>query len=565
MVLFLGLMLLLLPFAFSLPTLAEDNPPEAVINPDAGENPVIPGSGNELPPTPDSDSNSNNGNSGTPAANPGQPGTPGNDAPGTGTQNPENSDADTKISITPDKPAVPFTDPNFATLEESVIGPEVAGITVTPVPAGNFSESVRKSPIQKAPPEVIKIDNTNFPDDNFRKSYVKLWDINNDDILSKEESSHTIEFLLHYPDLPVADLRGLEYFTSLESLTIYKQPVSKLDVRPFSYLTELTVDQSAVSEITFGHNPFLGWLICSKNKLTSVDVSTLNNLCVCSFDNNQLTNLTLGKHPQLKDLYCNNNFLRMLSLNHCENLEELICHDNQLTTLDLSNNPILDGIDISNNLLTSLDVSQNPQLYYLDISKNQVTSLDVRQNPQLGYLYISNNHLTSLDLSKNDKLSAKDFKGKHQTYSIEVDRDTLEFDLSSLPGNFIPARASEWKGASISGMTLNLDPSMPSTVTYNYNADTNRDGFIMDVTLFVTYVSKNILIPCPYGAVMCPTQPAYQTIPLTPVPVQQMPADNIQGQVAQLPKTGEQDSRAVALGSLVLLSLGAFLVISRRK
>lgn len=87
----------------------------------------------------------------------------------------------------------------------------------------------------------------------------------------------------------------------------------------------------------------------------------------------------------------------------------------------------------------------------------------------------------------------------------------------------------------------------------------------MDVTLFVTYVSRNILIPCPYGAVICPTQPAYQTIPLTPVPVQQKSVDNIQGQVAQLPKTGEQDSRAVAISSLLLLSLGAFFMISRRK
>ena len=89
--------------------------------------------------------------------------------------------------------------------------------------------------------------------------------------------------------------------------------------------------------------------------------------------------------------------------------------------------------------------------------------------------------------------------------------------------------------------------------------------FTIEVTLFVTYVSKNILIPCPYGAVICPTQPAYQTIPLTPVPVQQIPVDNIQGQVAQLPKTGEQESRAVAISSLLLLSLGAFFIISRKK
>ncbi len=75
--LFLGLMLLLLPFAFSFPTQAEDNSPKSDIIPAAGQTPVTPGSGNELPQTPDTNLNSTNGNSETPASNLVQPVTPG--------------------------------------------------------------------------------------------------------------------------------------------------------------------------------------------------------------------------------------------------------------------------------------------------------------------------------------------------------------------------------------------------------------------------------------------------------------------------------------------------------
>lgn len=135
--------------------------------------------------------------------------------------------------------------------------------------------------------------------------------------------------------------------------------------------------------------------------------------------------------------------------------------------------------------------------------------------------------------------------------------------------------ASDWEGADVvPGSTiLKLDSSRPTAVTYRYYSNfSNKTFFPIDdfrsrfnVTLFVTYVSRNILIPCPYGAVICPTQPAYQTIPITPVPVQQKQADDIQGQVSQLPKTGEQEPKAVAISSLLLLSLGAFFVISRRK
>ena len=60
----------------------------------------------------------------------------------------------------------------------------------------------------------------------------------------------------------------------------------------------------------------------------------------------------------------------------------------------------------------------------------------------------------------------------------------MTFDLKSLPGNFDPSKASGWRGATVSGNTLTLDSTKPSTVTYTYEA---RPGKNLSVTLNVSY------------------------------------------------------------------------------
>ena len=611
-------MLLLLPFAFSFPTQAEDNSPEAVVNPDADQNPATPGSGNELPQTPDSNLNSTNGNSETPADN-------------------------------PDQPEIP------ATPEEAVIDPEDQEI---PLAKDVIPYSVREAtPLMSPGPGDIAIDATNFPDEQFR-IYIEKFDLNKDKSLSQYELEQAYVIYVSYK--AITNLKGLEYFTNLRKLECSGRGLNELDISHNTKLEELQCERNNLSTLDLSHNPLLRKLECKENKLSTLDLSHNPNLEELRCENNHLTSLDVSKNKKLKKLYCpsnriealdvnenteltnldcSSNQIKKLELDHNLKLEGLNCNDNMLSELDVRNNKklydlacggnLLQDLDLKNNIdlgtldcsgnkLTQIDTSQNVNLWWfachlnqishLDVSKNLslgvfsfynnlITSIDLKKNDELKELYCSDNQLTTLDLSNNSKLITLYTQNNHissldlssnpnfqnlvatdQTYSIEVDKDTLEFDLSSLPGNFNPAMASKWVGADVvPGSTiLKLDSSRPTAVTYLYYSNFNNNPFFpiddlrskFNVTLYVTYVEgppKNILIPCPYGAVICPTQPAYQTIPLTPVPVQQVPADNIQGQVAQLPKTGEQDAKAVAISSLLLLSLGAFFMISRRK
>ncbi len=291
-------------------------------------------------------------------------------------------------------------------------------------------------------------------------------------------------------------------------------------------------------------------------------------LTILSCDNNPLKKLKVDKNINLLILSCCNNGLTELDVSNNTKVWNLLCYTNNLTTLDLSKNVNLEQLWCWDNQLSHIDLSMNSLLSNFKCKNNQLTSLDLRNCPKLHTFLCENNHLTSIDLRKNGELVT--VYGDNQTYAIEVNEDTLAFDLNKLPPVFDPSKASHWEGATVSDTTLNLDPSKPTEVKYWYEGNPEiKNWSSLTVTLFVTYVKtppqpKDILIPCPYGAVICPTQPT-QTIPLTPVPVQQKTADDVQAQVAQLPKTGEQEPTAVAFSSLLLLSLGAFLIISRKK
>jgi Leucine-rich repeat (LRR) protein len=68
------------------------------------------------------------------------------------------------------------------------------------------------------------------------------------------------------------------------------------------------------------------------------------------------------------------------------NLEALFCSRNQLTSLNVSNNTALTRLWCGWNQLTSLDVSNNTALTDLFCGNNQLTSLDISNNMQLHFL-----------------------------------------------------------------------------------------------------------------------------------------------------------------------------------
>ena len=287
----------------------------------------------------------------------------------------------------------------------------------------------------------------------------------------------------------ITSLRGIEYFTSLKSLSCAYNSVkaidistntrlttlncsyntlSSLDISKNTRLTELDCSNNQISDLDVSNNARLTSLICSDNKLSQLKVNNNVRLTYLNCWFNQLTQLDLSKNTQLTTLFCGSNKLTHLDISKNTQLTELYCHFNQLTQLDLSKNMQLRGLDCGYNQLTELDISNNTQLTNLHCYSNQLTQLDISKNTQLTYLYCYFNQLTQLDLSKNTQLRGLDC-GYNQLTQLDISNNTALTRLLCYgnPGTNRQFRIKAWFDNSNVSSAITEDEYYQSSWTYD--------------------------------------------------------------------------------------------------
>ena len=286
----------------------------------------------------------------------------------------------------------------------------------------------------------VEINETNFPDANFREFVKENYDLDNNGFLSASELADVDE--MECDESGIKNLKGIEYFTELTYLDC-----------------------------------------CNEDEDDS--------------NNNTLTSLDLSKNTKLKTLYCDGNAITSLDLSSNANLIQVNCANNALTSLKLGNNTSLIDLSCENNALTSLDVSKNTGLKYLNCANNDLTVLDVSANTKLGEvygsyyggLYCEKNNLTSLDVSKCPSLPDGEFKCTDNTYKITAVNGV--FDLKDLPGDFDLNNvvADSWEGATLKDGKLIID-SKTNKVTYSYYCGSDKSKEV-EFTLLVTHATKS--------------------------------------------------------------------------
>ena len=247
----------------------------------------------------------------------------------------------------------------------------------------------------------LKIDETNFPDENFR-SLVGNADTNRDGVLSDDEIAAVTEF--SSGGLPVTSLQGIEYFTALEELSCFENQLTALDISKNTALKRLYCYDNQLTELDVSKNTALVVINCSSNQLASLDVSKNMALTSLGCESNQLTSLDVSSNTALEKLYCGSNPLTSLDISKNTALTHFGCGSPQLKTLDISKNTGLISLSVNHTKLTKLDVSKNTALKWLYCSYNQFTTLDISKNTKLEGITCMNNQLTSLDVSKNTAL-----------------------------------------------------------------------------------------------------------------------------------------------------------------
>ena len=231
--------------------------------------------------------------------------------------------------------------------------------------------------------DVVNINEETFPDEKFRNWVIGLPQGADGKLTDEEIAGVTVMMV---PEMGIENLKGIEFFTALQTL------------------------------------------YCSVNQLNSLDVSKNTALQYLDCDNNQLKTLLLSS--ALVSLSCASNQLESLDVSNNLALQNLNCNFNQLNSLDVSKNTALTSLSLSCNQLESLDLSKNTALIYLECGKNQLESLDLSKNTALTTLHCPWNLLTSLDLSKNTALQTLCF---HRNAICGENMTTLVNSLPTIP------------------------------------------------------------------------------------------------------------------------------------
>ena len=286
----------------------------------------------------------------------------------------------------------------------------------------------------------VAIDNTNFPDANFR-TIVEYYDTNKDSSLSDTEIAAVEEIDCY--DKGISNLKGIEYFTALRSLNCGCNQLTSLDVSKNTALTKLYCDNNQLTSLDVSKNTALTGLNCGHNQLTALDVSKNTALTGLNCGYNQLTALDVSKNTALTDLDCDKNQLTSLDVSNT-NMDDLDCDDNiyQIVvgndrTFDLSTLPgnfnvaktsDWSGGTVSGNTLT-VDNDTDTVIYTYDCGKNQQRTFTLKCVESANYANVDAAIAKANNLNKDDY---KDFtaveaainavvRGKNITEQSEVD------------------------------------------------------------------------------------------------------------------------------------------------
>ncbi len=147
-----------------------------------------------------------------------------------------------------------------------------------PLGLGLLGNVVNADETSKKEGDVV-INETNFPDEVFRKWVSEEADTSKDGVLSESEIGEVKIFEQNGKD--ISDLKGIEYFTSLWSLSCTQNKLAKLEL---------------------GERDALKVLMCCDNQLTELDVSGCKNLEVVVCYGNKIAELDIGNCPSLTNV-----------------------------------------------------------------------------------------------------------------------------------------------------------------------------------------------------------------------------------------------------------------------
>ncbi len=330
-------------------------------------------------------------------------------------------------------------------------------------------------------PIIIDINETNFPDEIFRKFVADKYDIDKDGKFSEEElnkvtlidcnpseyrdlgiNKEDYEEDWQYSDAiwdkknalfeageGIKSLKGIEFFTALEELVCSYNQLSEIDLSSNTKLIKIYASHNKLTSINISKNELLTNFDASFNQLESIDLSNNTKLKEIILWDNKLKSIDVSKNTLVTYLDCDTNNLSELDITANTALETIYCCESQLTTLDLSKNSALKYFYISGNKISALDFSNNPEIKEIECQNNNLQSIIFANNEKLKELYCGDNVLENIDISEckalnrincqNNKITQLDI-----TKNIELTYNNIVCDEGvEIIDGFVPVTISE--------------------------------------------------------------------------------------------------------------------------
>ncbi|MBL0738032.1 T9SS type A sorting domain-containing protein [Flavobacterium sp. GN10] len=214
----------------------------------------------------------------------------------------------------------------------------------------------------------------------------------------------------------IMSLEGISKFTNLKTLICSKHKISSLNLATLRKLETLICNNNNLTSLNISSQTELTTLNCSYNYINLLDLSSSIKLTdVNCGTNSSLYNLNLRGLVNLKTLDCGETKLTSLDVNGLTGLTSVICSESALTALDVSNLVNLEQLDCSYNKLATIKFGVLPKLKKLYCFANQITSFESTGLDNLESLSLNYNKIASLDLSNLLKLEFLGVAGNQLT------------------------------------------------------------------------------------------------------------------------------------------------------
>ena len=324
-------------------------------------------------------------------------------------------------------------------------------VSVKALGTGSFTDS------EYATITVTTLDNTiHFADKVLERRLLQMTepkiDADGDGKITFEEAAAVKELQLGFDLKPestvdcVTDITGLEYFTSLETLSLKfnsvsdikpiegistlkvlilgENPISSINLDKLGELTDLRLYGTNISDIDLTKTPKLESLYLQRTNVSKVDLTPLQSLDQALLNKcSSLTELKASNLPSITRIDAVECNLKSFEISDCPSLRELHLNSNKLTSIKMTNLAMLMRLNVYDNQLTSIDVSNLPLLMWLFVYDNQLTSIDLSANVPLREFRASNNPLTEVNLSTNENLVSLELESMSKMKTLNIKND----------------------------------------------------------------------------------------------------------------------------------------------